>query len=481
MRGSDQASMNMPAGSAVKPKFGTSGLRGLVTELTDDVVAAHVAGFVATCDTGGRLAVGRDLRGSSPRIAGVVIATAHAAGLEVTDFGEIPTPALALAAHTIGGGAIMVTGSHIPDDRNGLKFYTATGEITKADETAIAAAVAQGTRASAASTPPPIAADGLAAYRDRYVTAFGAGSLAGMTVGVYEHSSVARDVLTAILTGLGAEAVSLGRTDHFVPVDTEAVSAETRARLRAWAAGKTLDAIVSTDGDGDRPLLADPAGAVMPGDVLGLLAARHLGADVVVTPVSSTTAIEASGAFAAVRRTRIGSPYVISGIDAARAADADARVAGFEANGGFLLGWRAVLSGGALSPLMTRDAALPLVAGLMAARQAGGIPTLLTALPCRHTASDRLQEVDMTRTAALLATLAANPPSRAAFFGETETGCDLTDGLRLTFADGRIVHLRASGNAPELRCYAETEAAPRSAALVADTLARAAESLSQRG
>ena len=31
----------------------------------------------------------------------------------------------------------MVTGSHIPDDRNGLKFYSREGEITKADETAI--------------------------------------------------------------------------------------------------------------------------------------------------------------------------------------------------------------------------------------------------------------------------------------------------------------------------------------------------------
>lgn len=34
---------------------------------------------------------------------------------------------------------------------------------------------------------------------------------------------------------------------------------------------------------------------------------------------------------------------------------------------------------------------------------------------------------------------------------------DETDGLRITLADNRIVHLRPSGNAPELRCYAEAE------------------------
>ena len=35
----------------------------------------------------------------------------------------------------------------------------------------------------------------------------------------------------------------------------------------------------------------------------------------------------------------------------------------------------------------------------------------------------------------------------------------VTDGLRITLTNGRIVHLRPSGNAPELRCYAEAEQA----------------------
>ena len=48
------------------PKFGTSGLRGLVTDLTDDLVGAHVAAFLRACDTGTGLYVARDLRESSP-------------------------------------------------------------------------------------------------------------------------------------------------------------------------------------------------------------------------------------------------------------------------------------------------------------------------------------------------------------------------------------------------------------------------------
>ena len=80
------------------PKFGTSGLRGLVTELTADLVRAHVQAFIRTCPVGTGLFVGRDLRPSSPAIAGMVVDAARATGLAVTDCGDIPTPALALAA-----------------------------------------------------------------------------------------------------------------------------------------------------------------------------------------------------------------------------------------------------------------------------------------------------------------------------------------------------------------------------------------------
>jgi phosphomannomutase len=46
--------------------------------------------------------------------------------------------------------------------------------------------------------------------------------------------------------------------------------------------------------------------------------------------------------------------------------------------------------------------------------------------------------------------------------------------LRVTFTDGTVIHLRPSGNAPELRCYAEADAAEAAETLVRDTLARIA-------
>lgn len=48
---------------------------------------------------------------------------------------------------------------------------------------------------------------------------------------------------------------------------------------------------------------------------------------------------------------------------------------------------------------------------------------------------------------------------------------DLTDGVRVTFANGEIIHIRPSGNASELRCYTEVGSAARAQAVLAAALA----------
>ncbi|KQI67141.1 phosphomannomutase [Loktanella sp. 3ANDIMAR09] len=438
------------------PKFGTSGLRGLVVDLTPDLVADHVRAFVAACETGTGLFVGRDLRDSSPAIAAMVMEAARAEGLAVTDCGAVPTPALALASMGAGAAAVMITGSHIPADRNGLKFYLPGGEIGKADEAAILAHLGRASAGKAGTLAVNTAAG--ADYVARYVSAYGA-ALAGLTIGVYSHSAVGRDLLLAVVAGLGATPVELGRSEVFIPVDTEAVDPGVAAQLRDWAAKQHLDAIVSTDGDGDRPLLTDGAGRVIPGDILGQITGTALGADVAVTPVSSNTGAEQ--VFGRVIRTRIGSPHVIAGME-----QAGGRVVGYEANGGFLLGFDAEGPTGKLSALATRDAVLPWVAPLAAARAAGGLAALVADQPARFTAADRLQGVPTEASLALVEKLGSELQDRAAFLDDldgAEQAIDRTDGLRMTLMDGRIVHLRPSGNAPELRLYVESDSADAAA------------------
>lgn len=455
------------------PKFGTSGLRGLVTELTDDLVADYTRAFLSACPHGGAVHVGRDLRASSPEIAQAVIRAVRGMGLKAIDHGAVPTPALALASMGAGQAAVMVTGSHIPADRNGLKFYLPEGEIAKSDEQAILAAV--GTVSDPAEQGDYARADGtLAAYVARYVTAFGPQALGGLRIGVYEHSSVARDVMAEALSRMGAEVVRLARAETFVPVDTEAVDGETRETLKGWCAEHALDALVSTDGDADRPMVVDATGTLVPGDVLGPLTAQMLGADVICTPVSSNTLVDDLG-FAQVTRTKIGSPYVIAAME-----NTGGQVVGYEANGGFLLGFEARGPVGGLAPLMTRDCLLPIVAPLaMAKAQGMGLAELVSALPPRFTAADRIAGIATEASQAFIADLTGDASARAAFFDTRapESGVDLTDGLRVTFADNSVIHLRPSGNAPEFRCYAEAESAARAEALMRETLAAVADRL----
>lgn len=453
------------------PRFGTSGLRGLTRELTDAVVADHLRAFADACTTGGGLLLGRDLRASSPRIARAVAGAARAAGLAVTDCGAVPTPALAQAAMATGRAAVMVTGSHIPSGRNGLKFFTPAGEITKADEAAITARL--GRRWPDLAGPPPRRLESIgAAYAERHVEAFGPAALAGLRIGLYAQSAVGRDLLAATLTMLGAQVRAFGRARRFVALDTEAVALPIREMLAEAAAQGGFDAIVSTDADGDRPLLTDSGGRIIPGDILGQITAAFLGAETVVTPVTANTGAERSGRFARVIRTRVGSPHVIAAMESA-----GGRVAGYEANGGFLLGFDAKGPAGPLPRLMTRDAFLPLIATLVAAREAGGVVPRVAQEPARFTAADRLTAVTPAKAAALLERVAADRAGFLARIGAAEAGHDETDGLRLMLTDGRILHLRPSGNAPEFRVHAEAEHPEAAEQLLAAALGAVAAEL----
>jgi phosphomannomutase len=132
-------------------------------------------------------------------------------------------------------------------------------------------------------------------------------------------------------------------------------------------------------------------------------------------------------------------------------------VAGFEANGGFLLGSDVQLNGKSLKALPTRDAVLPAIM-LLAAAGDRVISTLVSALPQRFTHSDRIQNFATEKSQSIIAQGKQNPANlltQLGFENAVIKSVDETDGLRMTLADERIVHLRPSGNAPELRCYAE--------------------------
>lgn len=456
-------------------KFGTSGLRGLAMELQGQAARRYTAAFLRHLRSlgqhGDKVFLGRDFRPSSPTIAADCAAAISQFGLKAVDCGAIPTPALAYHAMAAGCAAVMVTGSHIPADRNGLKFYLPSGEISKADEMGISASLADEFIPDAAQEMGDESVVAVERYLKRFDVLLPAGALAGLRIGVFEHSTVARDILCSILQNLGAETVSLGRTNTFVAVDTEAFGDNVFGPLKGWIESKKLDAVVSADGDGDRPLMVDRNGDFVRGDVLGLLVARFLDAQTVVTPVTSNSAIERTGFFANVVRTKVGSPYVVAAM-----AGREESVIGFEANGGTFVGDGIKVGGKHLSPLPTRDAVLPLICALgLAAQQDRRVDELVAALPLQHAMADRLQNVPGERSVAFLGRLESDQPFALEFFDPFGiAGLSNIDGLQFRTKSGDFIHYRASGNAPELRCYVESSS-PERARLLLDWAMAAAQ------
>lgn len=458
--------------SASGVQFGTSGARGLVTQFTSDVCAAFTHAFVASMRSNfsfTQMAVAIDNRPSSPAMASAVIQALTDAGVDAIYYGVIPTPALAFTAMQDNMPCIMVTGSHIPFDRNGIKFYRPDGEITKADEQAI---LAKKVDFSAINELPKLAVDFRAAelYRTRYTELFDADLLAGKRVGIYEHSSAGRDIYKGLFESLGADVISLERTDEFVPIDTEAVAESDKEKARSWSKLYNLDFIFSTDGDGDRPLVADENGEWLRGDILGLLCSKALQVDALAIPVSCNTIIAESPEFKAISKTRIGSPYVIA--EFPKLAKTYNRIAGFEANGGYLLGSDISVNGKILKALPTRDAVLPALMLLSLAKNSS-IESLVSNLPQRFTHSDRLQNFSTEKSLSILENGrqdARQLLNKLGFEDVDVVHIDNTDGLRIELSNCTIIHLRPSGNAPELRCYTEAERMEEAIALVEQVL-----------
>ncbi len=541
-------------------KFGTSGRRGEVIHLTQleiyinalaelEYLQSQPAG-AGGIRKGDQFFIAYDLRPSSTRIAAdqgnrgelaqAVVQAIGDAGMKCINLGALPTPALTFHALVHGKGSIMITGSHIPFERNGYKTNSAKGELLKKDEGPINARVeqvrqriyAQPATASLFDSqgmfkggsrplPPenPAAREG---YIRRYTDFFGPDALRGVNLLAYQHSAVGRDLLVEILRKLGATVTPAGRSDTFVPIDTEAIDAAQLGVVQHlvdqhWKTSGPFDAVVSTDGDSDRPLILgieksqQQGGKVrfFGGDLVGMIVAEFLGADAVVVPISCNDAVDRGSLKNMVEpRTRIGSPHLIVAMEQARAKGRKA-ICGWEANGGFLTGSDIARDGKTLRALPTRDALLPIIAVLASARQQGiSVIDLFRRLPPRFSRAALLRNIPRATGMAIVQKFSpAQPAIKEAIFADgdvrlfDDAGRPITpvpvvtqpllaireelatlftsgdgfdaivrlnyiDGVRLGFANGDVAHIRPSGNADELRMYAVSDTQAR-----ADTIA----------
>ncbi|MDW3095965.1 MAG: phosphomannomutase/phosphoglucomutase [Gammaproteobacteria bacterium] len=99
-------------------------IRGVVkTDLRPDVVLLIGKAIGTLYPQCKKVAIGRDGRLTSKELADNLIKGLSSTGIDVIDIGEVPTPVLYYATHSLGtGSGLMVTGSHNPPEYNGIKM-----------------------------------------------------------------------------------------------------------------------------------------------------------------------------------------------------------------------------------------------------------------------------------------------------------------------------------------------------------------------
>lgn len=123
----------------------SEGVEGQSVNLTNEVITDITKGFVKwLCDKTGKnsteltVAVGRDSRISGPRIMEQVEKALMSGGVQVLNCGLASTPSMFMTTVDLKcDGAVQITASHHPFNRNGLKFFTVDGGLESEDITAL--------------------------------------------------------------------------------------------------------------------------------------------------------------------------------------------------------------------------------------------------------------------------------------------------------------------------------------------------------
>ena len=225
-----------------------------------------------------RVAVGRDNRLSGAALAAGVRDGIVAAGARAVDVGELPTPALYFASHTIAvDGGVQVTGSHNPSEFNGFKMVLAGRAIYGEDIQRLHRLIRDGRLAAAGGGTRSADGSVLAAYRAAIV-ARNTPLARPVKVVVDCGNGVSSLVAVDTLRELGAEVVPLfADSDGTFPNHhPDPTVVENLRDLQAAVVREGAELGIAFDGDGDRIGAVDERGRPVFGDLLLILFGRDL-------------------------------------------------------------------------------------------------------------------------------------------------------------------------------------------------------------
>ncbi|MDE2385597.1 MAG: phosphoglucosamine mutase [Alphaproteobacteria bacterium] len=310
--------------------FGTDGVRGKANDgaMTPDVVMRIGMAAGQLHHRGGhrhRVVIGKDTRLSGYMIEQALAAGFLAAGMDVFQFGPVPTPAVAMLTHSLRADlGVMISASHNPFHDNGIKIFGPDGyKLSDAMEAQIEELI-DNPRLLKYAAPDQIGRakrieDAGARYIEFAKRTYTAETpLDGLRIVIDTANGAAYKSAPPALWELGAEIITMGDEPNGLNINEKCGSTHPEAmcqRVRETRA----DIGIALDGDADRVIIADENGKVIDGDqIMALIASSWAARGVLkggglVSTIMSNLGLErfmqAKGLTLA--RTKVGDRYVV--------------------------------------------------------------------------------------------------------------------------------------------------------------------------
>ena len=382
----------------------------------------------------GPVTVGMDPRSSSPNILFSLEQGLNNESVQIVDQGTVPVPALNyILLATSYSGSVMVTGSHISSNLNGMKFFAFREEILKVHEQEITE-IYESLKGKVLYQKKELLVNKENRANEDYqemLVSLGLGKMPKIKKIIVDPGNGAQsDVMPKVLSRLGLEIVEVNASiqREFVSRDTEVEGV--LVDLQSMVIKERADLGIAYDYDGDRVVFVDEKGNFIPGDYSGTLIAKHSPSGVIVTPINTSSVVDSIGK--KIIRTKVGSPFVVQ---AMKENNADF---GFEANGG----------GISSEVMMSRD----------------GGSTTIKVLKIMSSTNKTLSQLIEEMPKFFLYRKKIDCPNsfnheilsqaKKNFLGES---FDETDGLKIWINKKSWLLFRPSSNAPEFRVFAESD------------------------
>jgi phosphomannomutase len=256
-------------------------VRGIVPDELDAEGAERLAGAYVAAFEPETMAIGRDMRLSSPEIAAAAVRGAAAAGADVVDIGMVGTEMLYFAVGEYGyQGGIQVTASHNPAAYNGMKIVR-RGALPVGGDSGldrIKALAMDGNAGSPGRAGEVSKRDVYDAYHDRVLGFIDPAAVRPLRVIMDAANGMAGPMVGPLLPRLPIRAVTnaFEPDGSFPSHEPNPLLEENRRFIMAAVREQGADLGIAWDGDADRCFFIDDQGEFVPGDLITALIARSM-------------------------------------------------------------------------------------------------------------------------------------------------------------------------------------------------------------